>query len=152
MKALNRSLILIGALTLVGTTPPLWAGDHTLPATALPVTAILDRLDERGFTHVSKIKYSDGVYSIKAMNPEGQPVKYRVNAQTGSPIPQDDEDSSGKFSMRDAIKVVEDAGYHGIYEIEQDGHIYEIEAFDKNEHKAGFEVDSKTGKMSKNWF
>lgn len=143
--ALGSSLFLLGSSLA-------FADDHHIPSTALPLTTILDSLEKQGFKSIQKIEYENGSYEVKAVNSDGMKVKFQINPTTGTPIPSEKELTEEKISMKEAIKIVETAGYRDIYEVKLEKHTYEIEAFDKEGHKVEFKVDAATGKMTKDWF
>lgn len=121
------------------------------PEKSMPMTSIIGKLEAKGFVDVYEVEYDDKVYHVKARNAQGKDVEATVDPISGKITPTKVAPSS-KITLMDAVKKVEQAGYHNIYKIERSDDKYEMSALDKDGKKVSLEVDGKTGKISSDFF
>ncbi len=69
-----------------------WAEDAP-PAGSLSVAQVTSRLETDGYK-ISKIKFDDGSYKVKALDSNGQKTKLSVNPQTGAVIAKGADDDN----------------------------------------------------------
>ncbi|WP_147277501.1 PepSY domain-containing protein [Aquicella lusitana] len=128
-----------------------------LPATAVPLSAVITNLQTKGYNNIKEVKFEHGFYEAEAMNAQENEVKLEIdpktNAITKTKIGYKMKSMANpKISMLDAIKKVGAAGYHDIYKIEFKKDKYEVKALDKNNKEVELRVNANTGEVSKEWF
>jgi flagellar hook assembly protein FlgD len=86
VKAALAACLLAGSVSLV-----LADSDKVAPAGSMSPTQVTSSLQSQGYT-VSKIKFDDGNYKVKAIDASGHKQKLAVNAQTGTVVSKGDDD------------------------------------------------------------
>jgi hypothetical protein len=124
--------------------------DDKVPADAISFSKLLSSLHNAGYNVVLKVEFDDGVYKANVIDPQGRQIKVSIEPTSGEVIKPKSE--TNQLSMMDAVKKVENAGYHNFYKITSGHDKYEIKALDKDNKKVAIEVDTKTGKISKDMF
>lgn len=116
---------------------------------SLPMTTVINNLESQGYT-AKEIEFKDNAYHVEAIDKQGKEVDVVVNSETGAL--QRSEKSTMTLTMQDAVKKVEAAGYHSIYEIKMDDDKYEVKALNKEGKKVSLDVNGQSGEISKNLF
>ncbi len=114
------------------------------------IAVILEKLQVAGYIAVKKIELENGEYRAVAVNAQGEKIKLRINVKTGEIISR--KKNKPRLTMLEAARKAEQAGYSNIIKIESEGDEYSIEARSNNGKKVSCDIDSNTGKISKNWF
>lgn len=95
MKLAGRLALGLGAVNLasliamaaVSAADGLWAvGDRVLPADALPVSVIAQRLESRGLVRIYGVETVKGAYEVKAVDAAGRRVRLTIDPITGNLI------------------------------------------------------------------
>lgn len=116
-----------------------------IPTTTLQMSSILQKLQAQGYNNIQKIKFEDGQYEANVSDAQGQIKKLKIDPKTGKIINLSKETQT-YITALEAVKKVEAAGYHNIYELKVDNE-YEVKALDKEGNKKELEVNTKTGKV-----
>lgn len=128
--------------------PP--AQDHNQPL-ALQASVIVKNVQAAGYPLVTKIELQDGMYKVNALDLQGKSIDIVVDPQKGTLI-QPKEPNKIHVTLLDAISLVQNKNYHGIYKVEADDGIYYVYALDSQGNKVTLKVDANTGEVSKSWF
>lgn len=155
---IKQTLAAIAGSFLIFATQTVFANDHERPANAVDISAVIQNVQAKGYQDIREVEFDDGVYKVKAVNANGKKVNIYIdpqkneilNVKTSHKVKK--KNNTVKLSMLDAIKKVEAAGYHAVYEIDVEHHKYEIKALDKAGKKARLQVNGNTGKVSKKLF
>ncbi len=147
MRKRSFTVILIGLFLTFGFQPAI---ADTVPASAMPLSKILENLQSKGYTIFREIEFLNGLYVTKAFNAQGQNLKIRINPQTGEIV--EPKAQATTLSLIDVTKKLENAGYHSITKISFDRGEYEAVALDKDGKQVDLDIDGKTGQVNKDWF
>lgn len=83
LGALNLALLLL--IAAVSATESFWGmGRDRLPAGALPLSAVAERLEAAGYHAFYEIAVRGGVYHVKTLGPAGDRIALTVDPQTGA--------------------------------------------------------------------
>ena len=82
--------VLTGCL-LAGMVSLAFADSDKPPAGSVPVEQVASRLQSQGY-NISKIKFDDGRYKVKATDSTGHKIKLSVSPQTGDVVSKGDDD------------------------------------------------------------
>ena len=136
--------------TPVPVTRPVTVVVNTQPAQPFQLSAIIQKLQGRGYFIFRKIELEDGAYSVEAINMQGDEEKLKINPQNGDIF--EPKVNTTRITMLDAVRKVEATGYHNIYKVMSDGDVYDVKALNKDGKKVSLEVNAITSEISKNWF
>ncbi len=120
-----------------------YAADY--PEHGIPMSKLINELETHGYVVVNKVDYDNDVYHVEGINKEGKEVKADINPQSGKITVTSDE--KARLTISEAVKKLEQSGYHDIYSIEASGDKYEAKALDKDGNKASVDVDAVTGEV-----
>lgn len=116
---------------------------------SVPMSNILQTLQNKGYKVVQEVKFEDGRYHVKAINAQGIETDVQVSESGEIANPKD---AQMGLTALEAIQKVESAGYKNVYQIEVESDKYEIKAHDKEGKEVTLKVNNKTGEISKGWF
>ena len=124
--------------------------DDTIPTDTLQFSKLLQNLQSSGYNVVLKVEFDDGMYKANVIDSQGKQIKVQIAPTSGEVTKPKNETT--QLTMMDAVKKAEQAGYHNFYKITSGHDKYEIKAMNKENKKVSIEVDTKTGKISKDMF
>lgn len=129
-----------------------------MPKNPAPLSDVLTKLQSQGYS-VKRVQVQEGNYEMKATNQQGNRFEMAVNPTTGEILNSTQKGNStepqpqpGKLSALDAVKKVEQSGYHQVYKLETVSNEYDVSALDNNNKKMELSIDTRTGKISKKIF
>ena len=83
-------LVLVAFLS-AGTASLAYADTDIPPAGSVPVEQVTSRLQSQGY-NIKKIKFDDGRYKVKAVDPTGHKIKLYVSPRSGDVVSKGDDD------------------------------------------------------------
>ena len=101
------------------------------------ITEVLAKLESKGFTYISSIKFDDYLWKVKTLS-NGQETKYRIDpgTLTITKIKTEREDDlqppEETASLKEALNLVYEKGYKTIRAIEFDKGRWEVSVIDNN--------------------
>lgn len=112
----------------------------------VPLSNILQILQENGFISIKEVTLDNKTYKIDAFDLAGQEFTFEVNADTGEFLNK--PDSFNGITTQQAALAVEKAGYGRIKSITADNKFYSIDALDKSGEDIELEVSRSNGVIS----
>jgi hypothetical protein len=88
---MNIRTVLVAGLIASAAGIALADSDRPAPAGSMPISEVTTHLQAQGFT-VSKIKFDDGRYKVKAIDSAGRKEKLSVDPKTGAVVSKGDDD------------------------------------------------------------
>lgn len=151
-KFMSASIISMALLTAAATAMADNNDDANNPA-YLPMTQVLQNLQNSGYPSIYKIDLGDNMYEAKVVSKQGAQLTVEVDPKTGNVTSIDDKNPP-QLSILYAAKKVEAAGYTHIYNIDLKKHAmgnyyYQMSAYDSQGDKVDVEVNAITGIISK---
>jgi hypothetical protein len=130
-----------------------------MPKNPEPLSEVLTNLQSQGYT-VKRVQVQEGKYQMKGMDQQGHRVAMSVDPSNGEILNSTQKSGTseplnsnpGTLSALDAVKKVEQSGYHQVYKLETGTSEYDVSALDKDNKKMELTVDMKSGKISKKMF
>jgi hypothetical protein len=121
-------------------------GAVTLPAGAMPLSAVLQAVENAGYAPVAEVEFEKDHWQIKGYK-GGQLLQLKVDLMNGKILPNP-APAPGK-PMSAVIKGLEDQGYGPIVDIEQaeGGDGLEVEAY-KGKSEVKIRVEPGSGKIT----
>lgn len=145
---MKKTILSVCSGLILGFTTQTASADH-MPTTSLPMSKILQDLQEKGYGAFKEVEFEHNIYEIEAIGPQGNKLKLKVNPQTGELI----NDKHHPMSVLAAVQKLESSGYHNIYKIEFDDNKYEMRALDKDGKKVTLKINANNGEIKKEgWF
>jgi hypothetical protein len=89
---LMRTALVVGLLA-GGAGFALADSDKPAPAGSMPISEVTSHLQAQGFS-VSKIKFDDGRYKVKAVDSAGHKTKLYVDPKTGAVVSKGDDNDN----------------------------------------------------------
>lgn len=126
------------------------AQQSTVPNDALPMSKLLENLHQAGYNVILRVEFDNGQYRANVIDLQGKPLRVEIAPTTGEILKPKNEGVN--LSLLEAAKKAEEAGYHGIYKITATQGKVEISAYNKDNKKVTFDINSKTGEISKEMF
>lgn len=124
--------------------------DDKVPSDVMPFSKLLTSLHSAGYNVVLKVEFDDGVYKANVIDAQGRQIKVTIAPASGEVIkPKGD---GNQLTMMEAVKKAEAAGFHDFSKVTCGHDKYEIKALDKDNKKVSIDVDTKSGKISKDMF
>lgn len=125
--------------------PLAMAEETTLPEDTVQMSKLIKNLQDAGYNVILKVEFDDGQYRANVIDLQGKPMRLEIAPTTGEITKPKQETTS--FTILEAAKKVEDAGYNKIYKISTQKDKVEIKAFGKDNKKVTFDINTKTGEM-----
>ena len=125
---------------------------------SLETPEVIIHLQEQGYTSIEEIVLNHNSYEAIVITAENKITKLFIDAETNEiydskPIAKNGiKFHPAKLTMLEAVKKVEEAGYHHIYHIELIDGKYKVKALYKNEVSTELNVDGNTGVLKKKWW
>lgn len=139
--ALAFPLILTCSVCFADSAPP-----TTSTQSSVPLSSILQTLQENGYISVKEVTLENNIYKIEAFDLAGQEFTFEVNATTGDFLNK--PDNVNGITTQEAVLAVEKAGYGTITSIEADAKFYSIDVLDKKGEDVELEVSRSNGVIS----
>jgi hypothetical protein len=116
------------------------------PAGAIPLSAILQAVENAGYTPVVEVEFEEDHWKIKGYK-DGQLLQLKVGLMKGEILPNPAPTFDKPLSA--VIKVAEDQGYGPIVEVEaaEDGAGWDVEAY-KGNSEVNLRVEPGSGKIT----
>lgn len=150
MKLVN-TLMAAGFAAAVMMAPTAFAAEPTTPSTdTVQMSKLLENLHAAGYNVILKVELDNGQYRANVIDLQGKPLRIEIAPTTGEILKPKAEGTV--LSLFDAAKKAEEAGYHNIYKITATQGKVEIKAFNKDNKKVTFDINTKTGQISKETF
>lgn len=150
MKRQLFSTLILGASLALSSSMAIAAEDLAATKDAMPMSKILNNLEQQGYSVILKVELDDGKYKAKVIDSKGKELKLNITPQTGEVIKP--KAQATRLTMIEAVKKAEEAGYKNIYKVSSSQNEYEMKGFDKDNKKVSINVDAATGKINKEWF
>lgn len=122
-----------GALMLVATLLGTSVAVATAPSTIPDITSALTAVEQQGYDTVNEVSLDDRVWEVEA-NKDHKPYEMHVEPASGKILEVHADEAhpaitSGTATIQQIVKVLKDAGYTGIKQVEFSGHDWEAEAY-----------------------
>jgi len=121
----------------------------TLPSGAIPLSAVLQSVENTGYTPVVEVEFEKDHWKIKAYR-GGQLLQLKVDVFKGAVLPNPPPTLQRPLSA--VIKALEDQGYGPILDVEpaegnEGGAAWDVEAY-KGKSEVKVSVDPSSGKIT----
>jgi len=128
-------------------------GSDLLPATAKPLSEILQILEANGIAQVKEAEFDDGLWEIEGVRDQ-KGVELRVNPATGAILTEEADQHSHlpPATAKSALQIaqqLEGAGFKPVYEIEWKGKYWKAEAIHQNVRR-DLHLSPETGEILSN--
>ncbi|MDC0535713.1 PepSY domain-containing protein [Francisellaceae bacterium] len=127
-----KKITIIASSVLLSTSlisTSLFADSDRIPKSAVPIGKIITNLQDKGYKAIKSVEFDNGGYEAEVVTDQGQELDLSISPATGEII---NPPKALAFSMNDALKKAEKAGYVDAYEIEAEDGGYKIKAFEAN--------------------
>jgi hypothetical protein len=115
----------------------------TTNQSSVPLSNILETLQENGYVSIKEVSLDNNTYKINAFDLAGQEFTFEVNADTGEFLNK--PKSVNGITTQQAAVAVEKAGYGRIKSITADDKFYSVDVLDK---KSGEDIDLEVSRSN----
>jgi uncharacterized membrane protein YkoI len=151
LKIINILLLIFISSSIAYSQQPTTSTLEATQPLAMQISIIAKNVQSAGYPLITNIELQDGMYKVKALDIQGTPIEVVVDPQKGTII-KPKEANQVHVTLLDAISLVQNKGYHGIYKVEANEGTYTVYALDNQGNKVTLKVDASTGSISKSWF
>jgi hypothetical protein len=102
------------------------------------------RLTEQGYTHISDLKFKDGMWQASAKSANDKRVKLRIDAKTGQVYP---DKQVSRLSEHDVRAALATQGYTHVHDVKFDDGIWKAKAKVPAHSSVKLRVDANSGKV-----
>jgi len=126
------------------------AARETLPAKSLPLSTLLTTLENQGFSSIVEAKFDDGLWEVECLR-GANGVELNVDPVTGKIVSEHadhikEKPAANHQTATMIVKLVEEAGYNPVLEVEWERDHWEVEADNQQGHRK-LKLHAETGKI-----